>query len=201
MAVRRAGWSEPRSAGEHRVAPWTRRPLHHPQGDRCGWRIHRRGRIAIPNIMLTRRQFALGLPALACLRSGTGRAEPPDVYVCPMHPEVRKSVPGKCPLCGMTLISKILEPVEYPVEFTFIPPAIPAGKPLTIDIRAFDPVTGAQVQNYEIIHEKPIHFFILSSDWNTSCTSTQSWSRAACSGITPRSPSPASTKCLPTFTR
>jgi hypothetical protein len=110
--------------------------------------------------MMTRRQFALSLTALA----GAARAEPPEQYVCPMHPEVRKPAPGKCPLCGMPLISRILEPVEYPVEFTFTPPSIPAGEPLTIDIRAFDPVTGAQVQNYEVVHEKPIHLFILSSD-------------------------------------
>jgi hypothetical protein len=109
---------------------------------------------------LTRRQFALTLPALA----GLGRAEPPEQYVCPMHPEVRRPTPGKCPLCGMTLISKILEPVEYPVEFSITPPSIPAGEPLTLDIRAFEPATGAQVMNYEIIHEKPMHLFILSSD-------------------------------------
>ena len=24
-------------------------------------------------------------------------------YVCPMHPEVRQSAPGKCPKCGMNL--------------------------------------------------------------------------------------------------
>lgn len=110
--------------------------------------------------MLTRRQFALGLPLLVA----AARAEPADQYVCPMHPEVRKPTPGKCPLCGMQLISKILEPAEYPVEFTFTPLTIPAGQPLSIDIRAFDPITGAQVQSYEIVHEKPIHLFILSSD-------------------------------------
>jgi|SRR3989338_738542 len=26
-----------------------------------------------------------------------------QAYVCPMHPEVRQSQPGKCPKCGMTL--------------------------------------------------------------------------------------------------
>ncbi len=114
--------------------------------------------------MLTRRQFALSLPALGALGTRTGRAEPPDVYVCPMHPEVRKSGPGKCPLCGMTLISRILEPVEYPVDMSFTPATIPANQPLMIDIRAFDPATGKPVQNYEIVHEKPIHFFIVSSD-------------------------------------
>jgi hypothetical protein len=111
-------------------------------------------------MILTRRQFALALSAL----SAGSRAESAEQYVCPMHPEVRKPGPGKCPLCGMPLVSKILEPVEYPVEFSFTPPTIPAGQDLTIDIRAFDPVTGAQVQNYEIVHEKPIHLFILSSD-------------------------------------
>ncbi|WP_255415855.1 heavy metal-binding domain-containing protein [Terrimonas sp.] len=24
-------------------------------------------------------------------------------YTCPMHPQVLKDEPGKCPLCGMTL--------------------------------------------------------------------------------------------------
>lgn len=114
---------------------------------------------------LTRRQFASCLPVagLAALRR-PAQAEPPEQWVCPMHPEVRRSGPGKCPLCGMQLISKILEPVEYPVELTFTPPSIPAGEPLTLDIRAFDPVTGAQVQNFEIVHEKPFHLFTLSSD-------------------------------------
>jgi hypothetical protein len=101
---------------------------------------------------------------MASLLSHAARAEPTEVYVCPMHPEVRKNGPGKCPLCGMTLISRILEPVEYPVELTFTPVSIPANEPLTIDIRAFDPATGKAVQNYEIVHEKPIHFFVISSD-------------------------------------
>ncbi|MHB1694204.1 MAG: copper-transporting P-type ATPase [bacterium] len=27
----------------------------------------------------------------------------PDIYTCPMHPEVRQPVPGSCPICGMAL--------------------------------------------------------------------------------------------------
>ena len=27
-----------------------------------------------------------------------------DVYVCPMHPDVRQSTPGTCPRCGMKLV-------------------------------------------------------------------------------------------------
>lgn len=30
-----------------------------------------------------------------------------EVYTCPMHPEVRSAVPGKCPKCGMTLVQAV----------------------------------------------------------------------------------------------
>jgi membrane fusion protein, copper/silver efflux system len=29
-----------------------------------------------------------------------------DIYTCPMHPEIIKDKPGKCPICGMDLIKK-----------------------------------------------------------------------------------------------
>lgn len=36
------------------------------------------------------------------------KTETKDVikYTCPMHPEVIKNKPGKCPKCGMTLVVK-----------------------------------------------------------------------------------------------
>jgi Cu(I)/Ag(I) efflux system membrane fusion protein len=30
----------------------------------------------------------------------------PEVYTCPMHPEVIRSAPGSCPICGMDLVKK-----------------------------------------------------------------------------------------------
>ena len=30
-------------------------------------------------------------------------------YTCPMHPEVTKANPGKCPKCGMTLVAKAVK--------------------------------------------------------------------------------------------
>jgi len=27
-----------------------------------------------------------------------------SIYICPMHPSVRQSSPGKCPKCGMALV-------------------------------------------------------------------------------------------------
>ena len=32
-----------------------------------------------------------------------------EVYTCPMHPEIIQDKPGSCPICGMTLVKKVLE--------------------------------------------------------------------------------------------
>jgi Heavy metal binding domain len=32
------------------------------------------------------------------------------IYTCPMHPEVQETKPGNCPICGMTLVKKLLTP-------------------------------------------------------------------------------------------
>jgi len=38
-------------------------------------------------------------------------AKPGAIYTCPMHPQIRQSGPGNCPICGMAL-----EPVEITAE-------------------------------------------------------------------------------------
>ena len=38
------------------------------------------------------------------LRATAASVEPPETYVCPMHPEVRANAPGRCPKCGMNLV-------------------------------------------------------------------------------------------------
>jgi hypothetical protein len=30
----------------------------------------------------------------------------PEVWTCPMHPEVAKNGPGQCPICGMNLVKR-----------------------------------------------------------------------------------------------
>jgi len=33
-------------------------------------------------------------------------------YVCPMHPQIVKDEPGNCPICGMNLVKKLMDPDE-----------------------------------------------------------------------------------------
>ena len=43
---------------------------------------------------------------------------PPAIYTCPMHPEIRRSAPGACPICGMALEPLAAAPIAGPgVEY------------------------------------------------------------------------------------
>ncbi|MBX3279090.1 MAG: multicopper oxidase domain-containing protein [Acidobacteria bacterium] len=46
---------------------------------------------------------AVGRRADEAGQQHAGHGQTPEVYVCPMHPEVRSDKPGKCPKCGMDL--------------------------------------------------------------------------------------------------
>ena len=35
-------------------------------------------------------------------------------YTCPMHPQVKESKPGKCPICGMDLVLSDAQPQLKP---------------------------------------------------------------------------------------
>ena len=47
----------------------------------------------------------------------TGRANPASLkteYVCPMHPQIVRSEPGDCPICGMTLEPRVVSAGDEP---------------------------------------------------------------------------------------
>jgi Cu+-exporting ATPase len=44
---------------------------------------------------------AIALPHVAAAPAATPAGQG---YTCPMHPAVHSTVPGQCPLCGMTLV-------------------------------------------------------------------------------------------------
>ena len=81
-----------------------------------------------------------------------------------MDPEVRSAAPGTCPRCGMKLVANISDQVEYPTTFTFTPADIPADRKLDIEIRVRNPHSGAAVKRFAIIHQKPMHLFVVSED-------------------------------------
>ena len=35
---------------------------------------------------------------------GNQQAESLEIYTCPMHPQIVRNAPGKCPICGMDLV-------------------------------------------------------------------------------------------------
>ncbi len=64
----------------------------------------------------------------------------------------------------MDLKLDIPEHVEYPVDLDLGPDGPRAGKPFTMIFNITDPKTGETVKDFEIIHEKLFHMFILSQD-------------------------------------
>ncbi len=42
-------------------------------------------------------------------QSHANHSEQQKIYTCPMHPEIIRNEPGKCPICGMDLVEKLSE--------------------------------------------------------------------------------------------
>ena len=85
-------------------------------------------------------------------------------FVCPMDRDVSSKTPGFCPRCGMKLVAGIPDPKEYPVEITTAPAAIEPGKNIQFTFRIEDPKTRTAVRDFEIVHEKLYHLFVVSQD-------------------------------------
>lgn len=90
-------------------------------------------------------------------------AQSPE-FVCPMDPEVRAKGPGKCVKCGMLLVAGIREQIEYPLDLEATPRHAPAGRKLRLVFRVKDPRTGKPVENFEVVHEKLFHLFVVGDD-------------------------------------
>lgn len=91
---------------------------------------------------------------------GTGNKD----WVCPMDPDVRSDKPGVCPRCGMKLVLKIPERIEYPLEVACAPEPAQPEETLQLTFRVLDPDTGKTVGNFEIVHEKLMHLFVVSEN-------------------------------------
>jgi hypothetical protein len=91
----------------------------------------------------------------------------PEDYACPMDRDVRSASPGVCPRCGMKLVLKLPESVEYRLEVTHQPALLLPGEPALLTFRIFHPVTGKQASKFLVVHEKLMHLFVVSENLET----------------------------------
>jgi len=87
-----------------------------------------------------------------------------DDFRCPMDPEVHSKTLIKCPRCGMTMVRGIMEPVEYPVDLTHEPSRINPGDNVLLSFAIVDPRSRKPVREFEVVHEKLYHLFVVSQD-------------------------------------
>jgi hypothetical protein len=84
-------------------------------------------------------------------------------YVCPLHPAFESTSAGSCRRCGNLLIPQSALN-KYKVDLQTTPAVIAAGKPVMLRLRVLERATGTQVKDLAIVHEKPLHLFVISSD-------------------------------------
>jgi Heavy metal binding domain len=101
------------------------------------------------------------LSALLGSAQGEVEARPLD-YVCPMDPDVRATVPGSCSRCGMKLVAGAIDSIEYGVDLKLQPSAPSADRPVELIFRVSEASTGKQVRDFEVLHERPFHLFVVS---------------------------------------
>ena len=81
-----------------------------------------------------------------------------------MDKDVRSKTPGKCPRCGMTLVAGIPDPHEFPVRITTAPKILKPGEETLLTFRVEDPATAKTVNDFQIMHERLFHLFLISQD-------------------------------------
>ncbi|HEY7210024.1 MAG TPA: heavy metal-binding domain-containing protein [Bryobacteraceae bacterium] len=81
-----------------------------------------------------------------------------------MDPDYRSDKPGFCPKCGMKLVLGVPDRLEYPLEITHSPETLNPGDTATLTLRAYRPGTHDTVHDFEIVHEKLIHLFVIGEN-------------------------------------
>lgn len=86
-------------------------------------------------------------------------------YICPMHPNEVKAEPGKCSICGMTLVpGDPMATADYVMRVTMAPRAPKPGQAVKFRFAALHPLTGAVVKDFAEVHDRLFHLFIVSRD-------------------------------------
>lgn len=81
-----------------------------------------------------------------------------------MDKDVKSPAAGKCPRCGMKLVANLPDPIEYRLALRTVPRALVVGAPGLLEFRVTHPKTGVVVREFDTIHERPFHAFLISAD-------------------------------------
>jgi len=92
--------------------------------------------------------------------------QPAVEWVCPMDKDVRSNAPGFCPRCGMKLVPGIPDEREYRLQLLTTPASLRANENVRLDFHVQDPDTLQAVREFEIMHERLYHLFLVSQDMN-----------------------------------
>jgi hypothetical protein len=89
----------------------------------------------------------------------------PAAFMCPMHPDVITTEPGKCPRCSMDLVpgSPLALP-DFKLKVETTPRVLKAGRPIKFRFSVHHPITGAQARDFAVMHDKLFHLFVISRD-------------------------------------
>jgi hypothetical protein len=86
-------------------------------------------------------------------------------YWCPMHPQIRGEKGDACRICHMALVPA--PPPDYePYHLTIeaMPRAPRPGRNTEIRLTIRDPHSDAVVKDFQTVHERILHLFVLSQD-------------------------------------
>src|SRR6202167_5384868 len=86
------------------------------------------------------------------------------VFICPMDPDVRSNQPGQGRRCGMKLREGIPEPVEFHLDLALTPRAVKPNQTTQLKFTVHDPWKDRTVKDFQIVHEKLFHMFVVSQD-------------------------------------
>jgi len=108
-----------------------------------------------------------GIPRGAgVVSSGLASADDDEIaWVCPMHADYTSDKEGKCPRCGMALVSATpFDMRDYHLDFETVPAVPKAGEPVTLKFNVFHPGTLVPVKKFEPVHDRLYHLFVISQD-------------------------------------
>lgn len=85
--------------------------------------------------------------------------------MCPMHPAYTAAAAGICPICGMVLIqTRPYDSRDFRLLFRTEPADARPGQKLTLFFTFLRPGSNEVVRDFEVVHTKRFHLFIVSED-------------------------------------